>query len=53
MNLIIPGVIVAGVALVGVSYTRWLKWLAPLLLMQYAAAIVFIIIANLINYGPY
>lgn len=53
MNLIIPGVVVAGVALVGVSYIRWLKWLAPLLLLQYTVAIAFVIIANLINYGPY
>lgn len=53
MNLIIPGVAVAGVTLVGVSYIRWLKWLAPLLLIQYAVAIIFVMIAYLINYGPF
>lgn len=52
-NMIIPGIAVAGAALVGVSYIRWLKWLFPLVLVQYAVAIVFVIIAYLTKYGPF
>lgn len=53
MNLLIPGVAVAGAALVGISYIRWIKWLIPLTLMQYGVAIVFVLIAYLTEYGPF
>jgi len=50
--LIIPDIAVAGAALVGVSYIRWLKWLITLVIMQYAAAIVFVLFAHYTKYGP-
>jgi uncharacterized ion transporter superfamily protein YfcC len=52
-NLIVPGVAVAAVGLVGISYVKWVKWLFPLLCIQFAAAVILIIIANVINYGPF
>jgi uncharacterized ion transporter superfamily protein YfcC len=52
-NLIVPGVAVAAVGLVGISYVKWVKWLFPLLCIQFATAVILIIIANVINYGPF
>ncbi len=54
-NIIIPtsGVLLAGLAIVGIPFTKWVKWVLPFFLWQVAIAIVFIIIAQAINYGPF
>lgn len=52
-NLIVPGVAVAAISMVGISYVKWVRWLFPLICIQFAIAAVAIIIANVINYGPF
>lgn len=54
-NMILPtaGVLLAGLGVAGISYTRWLKWIFPYLLIQIAVSIIFLIIAQVIKYGPF
>lgn len=52
-NLIVPGVAVAAISMVGISYVKWVRWLLPLMALQILVAIVAILIANAINYGPF
>lgn len=54
-NMIFPtsGVLLAGLAVVGISFTKWVKWVFPYLLIQVAVAIIFLIIAQSIQYGPF
>lgn len=54
-NSIFPtaGVLLAGLAVAGVPYTKWVKWVLPLLLIQIAIAILFLVIAQVIHYGPF
>lgn len=54
-NMIIPtsGVLLAGLAIAGIPFTKWVKWVFPYFLIQVAIAIVFLIIAQLTNYGPF
>lgn len=42
------GVVMGSLALAGVSWNKWLRWLLPLLIMQYALGAVLIIIAQTI-----
>lgn len=54
-NMIFPtsGVLLAGLAVAGISFTKWVKWVFPFLLIQVAVAIIFLIIAQSIQYGPF
>ncbi|WP_246011284.1 YfcC family protein [Brevibacillus nitrificans] len=52
-NIIIPGIAVAGVGMAGISYIRWLKWIFPLIMIQYGIAIIAVIVAHAIGYGPF
>lgn len=52
-NVIIPGIAVAGIGMAGISYLRWIKWIFPLILMQYGIAVVAMIVAHAIGYGPF
>jgi uncharacterized ion transporter superfamily protein YfcC len=54
-NMIFPtsGVLLAGLAVAGISFTKWVKWVFPYLLIQVAVAIIFLIIAQSIQYGPF
>ncbi|MCX7023668.1 MAG: C4-dicarboxylate ABC transporter permease [Spirochaetes bacterium] len=54
-NIIIPtsGYLLAGVALAKVPYEKWVKWYAPLFGIFLAFGAVFIIIAQVINFGPF
>lgn len=52
-NLIVPGVAIAGVALVGIPFSKWVRFVFPLLCIQFVIAAVFIIIAQAISYGPF
>lgn len=54
-NIFIPtsGYFMAGLALAGIPWTRWIKWITPLILMQYAIAVVAVIVAHWSGYGPF
>ncbi|QTD40693.1 YfcC family protein [Sporosarcina sp. Te-1] len=54
-NMVIPtsGVLLAGLAIAGIPFTKWVRWVFPYFLMQVAIAIIFLIIAQAINYGPF
>jgi uncharacterized ion transporter superfamily protein YfcC len=48
-NLLFPtaGVLMAALAIARISYVKWLKWVWPLILIQYALGAIFITIAHL------
>ena len=52
-NLLVPGIAVAAISMVGISYVRWVRWIFPLLSIQFGTAVIVMIIANAINYGPF
>ncbi len=54
-NMIMPtsGVLLAGLAIAGIPFTKWIRWIIPFSLIQVAIAIVFLIIAQAIHYGPF
>jgi len=54
-NIIIPtsGYLLAGVALAKVPYEKWVKWYAPLFGIFLALGAVFVVIAQLMHYGPF
>lgn len=54
-NIILPtsGYFMAGLAIAGIPWTRWVKWILPLILIQYAIAIVAVILAQMFQYGPF
>ncbi|WP_019243538.1 MULTISPECIES: YfcC family protein [Bacillus] len=54
-NMIFPtaGVLLAGLAVAGIPFTKWIKWVFPYFLLQVVISIVFLIIAQFINYGPF
>ena len=54
-NIFTPtsGYFMAGLALINVSWTRWVRFLWPLQLMWLAAGFVFLLIAQAIRWGPF
>ena len=54
-NSIIPtsGPLMASLAIAGIPYTKWFKWMLPLFLIWVVIAIITLIIAVLINWGPF
>jgi uncharacterized ion transporter superfamily protein YfcC len=54
-NMIFPtsGVLLAGLAVAGIPFTKWIKWVFPFFLMQVLISIVFLLVAQAINYGPF
>jgi len=54
-NIIIPtsGYLLAGVALAKVPYEKWVKWYAPLFGIFLVLGAVFVIIAQIIHFGPF
>lgn len=54
-NIIFPtsGYFMAALALAGIPWVRWAKWVLPLVLIQYAISLTAIIIAHFIGYGPF
>lgn len=54
-NSIFPtsGVLLAGLAVAGIPYTKWVRWVLPLLVIQIIISILFLIIAQAIHYGPF
>ena len=54
-NSIFPtsGVLLAGLAVAGISFAKWVRWVLPFIFIQIAISIVFLIIAQVIQYGPF
>lgn len=54
-NILFPtvGFFMAGLALAGIPWSKWVKWVFPFALMQIGIAIVFLLIAQFIQYGPF
>ncbi|MCH4886478.1 putative basic amino acid antiporter YfcC [Acidaminobacter sp. JC074] len=54
-NNIIPtsGVLMAGLAIGGVSWDKWAKWMMPIFLIWSAIGAIFVTIATLIEFGPF
>lgn len=54
-NIFTPtsGFFMAGLALARIPWTKWAKWILPLVGMQYALGAVFVVIAHMIGLGPF
>ena len=54
-NMIFPtsGFFMAGLALAGIPWGRWIKWIFPFILIEITIAIVALMIAQWIRYGPF
>ncbi|RNF39845.1 YfcC family protein [Planococcus salinus] len=54
-NILFPtvGFFMAGLALAGIPWGKWIKWVFPFALLQVGIAVVFLLIAHFINYGPF
>lgn len=54
-NMIIPtsGILLAGLAISGIPFSQWVKWVFPYFLIQTGLAIVLLVIAHVMNYGPF
>ena len=54
-NIFTPtsGFFMAGLALARIPWTKWAKWILPLIGAQYALGALFVIIAHLIGLGPF
>lgn len=54
-NIIFPtgGTLMAGLAIAGISWTKWAKWIFPLILVEYVIGLIAVIVAHLIGYGPF
>lgn len=53
-NVITPtsGILMANLAIAGVAWTKWIKFIMPLLLIWIVCGIIFLVIGVLINWGP-
>ncbi len=47
------GFFMAGLGLAGVMWNKWAKWFLPCLLAWIVAGVVLVVIAQIINYGPF
>lgn len=54
-NVITPlsGYFMAGLALAGIPYQKWIRWITPLAVIWWVAGSIFTVIANAIRYGPF
>ncbi|WP_320940233.1 AbgT family transporter [Lysinibacillus capsici] len=54
-NIIFPtsGYFMAALAIAGIPWNKWIKWILPLILIQYAISFIAITVAHFINYGPF
>jgi len=54
-NILYPvsGYFIATIGLAKVPYEKWVKWFMPLLLVEWAMTIVFMVIAQVIQWGPF
>ena len=47
------GILMAVLAMSKIPYSKWIKFLLPLLIGQYIFAIAITVLANMLNYGPF
>lgn len=54
-NIIFPtaGTLMAGLAIAGIPWTKWAKWVLPLVFIQYLIGLAAVVIAHLMDYGPF
>ncbi|MGG4490243.1 YfcC family protein [Metabacillus idriensis] len=54
-NIIFPtaGTLMAGLAIAGIPWTKWAKWVLPLVFIQYLIGLAAVVLAHLMNYGPF
>ncbi|WP_324824239.1 YfcC family protein [Sinanaerobacter sp. ZZT-01] len=54
-NIFTPtsGYFMAGLALAKIPWTKWAKWILPLICLQYTIGAIFVIIAQMTNFGPF
>jgi uncharacterized ion transporter superfamily protein YfcC len=53
-NTILPtGNIIAQLAIAGIGYGKWVKWFLPFFLIEIGIAIIALIVAQVIQYGPF
>ena len=53
-NSIFPtGNIIAALAVAGISYGKWFKWYLPFFIIQLVIAVIALVIAQAIQYGPF
>ncbi|MEA4987923.1 MAG: YfcC family protein [Anaerovorax sp.] len=54
-NIFTPtsGYFMAGLALAKIPWTKWAKWILPLICMQYLLGAIFIVVAQMTNFGPF
>ena len=54
-NIFTPtsGFFMAGLALAKIPWTKWAKWMLPLIGIQYAIGAIFVVIAQIIELGPF
>ncbi|WP_206457935.1 YfcC family protein [Anaerovorax sp. IOR16] len=54
-NIFTPtsGYFMAGLALAKIPWTKWAKWILPLICIQYLIGGIFIVIAQMTNFGPF
>lgn len=54
-NMIFPTAttLMAGLAIAGIPWTKWAKWILPLVLIQYLIGLIAVITAHFIGYGPF
>lgn len=53
-NILYPtsGYFMAALAIASVSWTKWIRFILPLIIIWYIVAAIFLIIAHMINWGP-
>ena len=47
------GFFMAGLALAKIPWTKWAKWMLPLIGIQYVIGAIFVVIAQAIHLGPF
>jgi len=54
-NILTPtsGYFMAGLALAKIPWSKWAKWILPLIGIQYLIGLVFVVIAQMIGLGPF
>ncbi len=54
-NIFTPtsGYFMAGLALAKIPWTKWAKWILPAILLWYLAGGIFVMVAQMIQFGPF
>jgi len=54
-NVITPlaGYFMAGLALAGIPYQKWIRWIIPLAVIWWVTGAIFVVIADAIQFGPF